>query len=138
MRQQDQLNSEKMGMADQLSQRRLGYATDRTNVMSNLASQAFANRTAILSLGSQLGNQERDFRLRAAGSNTTSVQGGGLMGGLTGGLQGAAGGLQLGQGLSNLFGSGSYGQKSFDQIAAGDGTAQNFSSFGGGRMGGGF
>ena len=103
MRQQDQLNAEKMGMADQLSQRRLGYATDRTNVLGNLASQAFANRTAILSLGSQLGNNERDFRLRAAGSNTTSVQGGGLRDAIAGGITGAAGGLQLGQGLSNLF-----------------------------------
>lgn len=103
LNQQDLLNAEKQGFATQtalaLPQQRLGYATDRTNLLSGLASQAFQNRAALLEAGSNLLGAERNYRLGRSGQTITAESGGGLGGALSGLLAGAGAGAQT----FNLF-----------------------------------
>lgn len=107
MQQQDSLNAEKTGygaqMALSLPGQRLAYAGQRSDVMNNLASQAFSNRAALLAQGSQLANDERNFRVQTAtrGGTQNSTSGGGIGGAIDGALGGLAGGV----GIANMMGA---------------------------------
>jgi len=86
--------------AQNLPMQRLQFTGQLADVRSQLASQAMANRQALIGLGSQLQSQGQQFR---AGTASRSVEGGGgLLGGITGALGGASSFMQLG----NLFNSG--------------------------------
>jgi hypothetical protein len=109
MRQQDSLQAEQSDYANQLAlslpNQRLNYASSRADVLGGLASQAFQNRAAILSLGSQLGGAERAWRAQSGTqvSNGSQSSGGGLAGALTGGIAGLGAGLDI----ASKFGAGS-------------------------------
>ncbi len=114
-RQQGQLNADigsyATNFALQLPQQRLGFQQQLAQVQSGLASQAMANRQALLSLGSQLQQQDQNFRLGSASTTTTQSQSGGLQGAITGALSGASAGLGAGKALGgfnfgSLFGGG--------------------------------
>lgn len=83
-----------------LPQQRLGYTSQLADVNNALASQAMKNREALLSLGSQVQNSERNFRLQTA--TRTSSNGGGLGGAISGALAGAGAFANLG----NMFSGG--------------------------------
>lgn len=106
MRQQQLLEGEKTSLATQFAQQlpgqRLGFAQQRAELLGGLASQALANRSNLLSLGSQLQAQGQNFRMNTAEryGTSTSKEGGGLMGALSG----AIGGASLGAGTEKLFG----------------------------------
>lgn len=85
--------------AQQLPQQRLGYTAQLADINNSLASQAMANRQAILSLGQSVQNSERSFRLGAAPTTQTATSGGGLGGALTGAISGAGAGF----GVANAF-----------------------------------
>lgn len=86
--------------AQNLPMQRLQFTGQLADVRSQLASQAMANRQALIGLGSQLQAQGQQFR---AGTASRSVEGGGgLLGGITGAIGGAASFMELG----NLFNSG--------------------------------
>jgi hypothetical protein len=109
-RQQQQLNADIGSYATQyaqsLPQQRLGFAQQLAQVNQGLASQAMANRQALLGLGSQLRGQEQNFRLGSASTTQTTSSGGGFGGALAGALGGAAGGLTAAKGFGGInFGS---------------------------------
>lgn len=89
-------------MALQLPQQRLGYTSQLADVRNSLASQAMANRQALLSLGSQIQGSEREFRMQSGTryGNTEQISGGGLKGALSG----AIGGLGAGLGAQGMMG----------------------------------
>lgn len=68
MRAQERLGAQQAAFATdfamQLPGQRLNYTAQAANLRSSLASQAMANRQALLSLGSQLQAGERDWRLQ--------------------------------------------------------------------------
>lgn len=108
MNQQAQLNSQQGAWGTQyamnLPGQRLNYAGQQSNILSNLASQAMQNRTALLNIGDQLGQQERDFRIQTGTrwANGSQSSGGGIGGAIAGGL----GGLGTGLGIGKLLGPG--------------------------------
>lgn len=121
--------------------KRLGFASDRANVLGGLASQALANRQALASMGQGIMEGERNFRLQTAERHGTqnTESGGGLKGAINGGLAGAGTAMGLMNGFqsltapagvgggmgamgagSNIFNSGyQFGQFSFGQQPAG-------------------
>ena len=109
-RQQQTLNSQMTAFQAQqaqlLPQQRLDYANQYAQVQSGLASQALANRQALMSLGSQIKNQEQNFRLGTASTTATSSSGGGLMGALTGGLAAFGAGAKAVGSFGSLFSGG--------------------------------
>ena len=111
-RQSAMLQSQQGSLAQQLAMampgQRLGFASDRANLMGGLASQAMANRQAILSLGSQLGGNERNFRFSTADRTNNQSSGGGFGGFMSGMLGGAGMGLSAASSFSSMpsFGSG--------------------------------
>jgi hypothetical protein len=131
MRQSDLLQAEQSDYANNLAlslpNQRLNYASSRADVLGGLASQAFQNRAAILSLGSQLGGVERAWRAQSGTQVTTgqSSQGGGLGGALTGGIAGLGAGLDI----ASKFGAGSTGNglSSMNIGPRMNATAANFS-----------
>lgn len=117
IRQQDLLNSEKMGtsqnLALQLPGQRLGYAQQQAGLLDALGQQAMSNRNFLLGLGSQIGGQERDWRFRTSQqyNNATSSGGGGLGGAISGAIGGAGAGM-------SAFGAYQSGQASQGLISA--------------------
>jgi len=77
-RQQNMLNAQKGAFgadyANQLVNNRLQLASQQTNVLGGLATQAMQNRSSLLSLGNQIKQQERDWRLATATRTTTGQQ----------------------------------------------------------------
>jgi hypothetical protein len=94
---QSQMGSYATQYAQQMPQMRLGYQQDFTNVKMGLASQAMANRQALLSMGNNMLGNERNFRLGASSQETKSG------GGLAGMISGALGGLGTGLGAANMM-----------------------------------
>lgn len=92
--------------ANKLPYQTLDLAQSLANVRGGLASQAFANRQMLMTMGSQLLGGERNFRLGAANRTTTSKEGGGLGGFIGGALAGAGTGARVG---SMFGGSGASG-----------------------------
>ena len=88
--------------AQQLSQNRLGFAGQFSDLQQGLATQAMQNRMAIMGLGSQIQQAGQNFRSNTA-TRTTSTPGqqGSLLSGITGAFTGATGGYAL----ANAFGA---------------------------------
>ena len=103
-RQQNVFNQQKGGWATQYAMnqplQRLGFAQDRTNVLSGLATQAMANRQALFSMGNQLHQKELNWRLGTAGETTSS--GGGLGGMISGGFSGIGAGMQAANSFASM------------------------------------
>lgn len=70
--------------AQRLPTQRLGYMGQLADLRSGLASQAMANRHALVSMGSQIENAGRNFRMGTATQSQQQQQGGGLGGALKG------------------------------------------------------
>lgn len=108
-RQSAQLNANQGSFATQMALQqpgmRLGFAQDRTNVLSGLATQAMANRQALLSMGQSIQNSERNFRVQTATRWGKEESGGGLKGAISGAL----GGASMGMNAARLFGGGGGG-----------------------------
>jgi hypothetical protein len=122
-----QQNSLAMQLAMNQPMQRLGLQGQRAGILGGLATQAMANRQALLSLGSGVQAQERSFRL-ATGTrwgNTTQESGGGLQGALTGGLAGAG----MGMSAAGMFGAGGFGSapKTLDLGGTGGGQVGGLS-----------
>lgn len=102
-RQQGMLDSEQTSYmaqrADQMPGQRLGYAQQYAQVQGGLASQALANRQALFAMGSQLRQNEQNFRIGSASTEATSSSGGGL-GGM---IKGALGGIGMGASVAGAF-----------------------------------
>lgn len=96
-RQQAMLNAEQGAFAAQDAQsrpmRQLEFANQLAQVRGGLATQAMANRQALFGLGTQLKQQEQNFRLQSATRTTESEGGGGLKGALQGGIAGFGAGM---------------------------------------------
>lgn len=110
-RQQQQLNADIGSYSTQyalsIPQQRLQATQQLAQVQSGLATQAMANRQALLGLGSQLRGQEQNFRAGTATTTQTSNSGGGFGGFMAGALGGAATGLGAAQAFSGMgFGGG--------------------------------
>jgi hypothetical protein len=88
--------------AQSLPQQRLMYAGQQADVSSQLASQAMANRQALIGLGSNLQQAGQQFQIQTG--TKTSSQGGGLGGALSGGLAGFGAFANL----ANMFGKDSF------------------------------
>jgi hypothetical protein len=100
-------NSWATQFAMQMPQQRLAYAAQRGDVLNGLASQAMANRQALLGLGSSLLGQERNWRLATASRTNSQESGGGLGGFISGALGGAGAGMSLAGGMKGAgFGGG--------------------------------
>lgn len=101
MQAQERLGASQGAFASQYAQglpmQRLGFQGQLANLQSGLASQAMANRQALLSLGSQLKGQDMQYRLATA--TRTQESGGGLAGMIQGGIAG----LGAGANLMNMF-----------------------------------
>jgi len=99
--------------AQQMPQQRLQYAGQLADVRGGLATQAMQNRTALLGLGNQIQNAERNFRLsiadRTSNQNSESVTQTGGFGEVLKGIAGVAGtAASIGSGfqqLGSLFGN---------------------------------
>lgn len=92
--------------AQQLPQQRLALMGQLASVRGDLASQAMKNRQAILSLGSALQTDERNFRQSIAARNSSGQQSTSSGGGIGGAISGAISGASMIGGLTNLFGGG--------------------------------
>lgn len=109
-RQQALLQSQQGAFAAQqaieLPRMQLGYAEALAGVRGGLASQAFQNRQAMMTLGQQLTASERQYRMGTATTTNSQQQssGGGLGGAIAGGLAGAGVAPQFSQ-LGSMFGS---------------------------------
>lgn len=117
-RQAQDLSSQQTQFASQFAQglpgRRLQYAAGYADVTGQLATQAFSNRQALLSIGSQLQNQERNFRLAIADKTQieTSKENPGALaigGAIAGGVGMAMGIPGAGAALGGMFGGGQGG-----------------------------
>lgn len=97
-RQQTVLNAQQGAFGAQYAQQLPQMQVDRalqvggalSNVRNGLASQAFANRNAMVQLGNQLTSAERNYRIQTATKNTSSQYSDSSKSG--GGLAGAIGG----------------------------------------------
>lgn len=104
-RQQSSLNSEIGSYSRQLPQIRGQQAMDLGGQLSNLrqglATQALQNRSTLLSMGNELANSERNYRLQTAQrtnngySSTETTGGGGAKGAIAGGFGGAGTGAEI-------------------------------------------
>lgn len=81
---------------------RLGYTSQLADLRGSLASQAMANRQALLSLGSGVQAQERNWRFQTSDkwglSHTTQESGGGFKGAMSGAMAGASAASGMGGG----------------------------------------
>lgn len=106
--------------AQQMPLRQLGLAEQLANVRGGIASQAFANRQALFTLGQQALGAERQFRLGTASETKTASGGGGLLD-VIGGISAGIGGL------TNIASAGSDFLSKFKPADVGNGIS------GGGR-----
>ncbi len=81
--------------AQQMPLQRLGFQQQMAQVQGGLATQALANRQALLSMGNQIKSGEQNFRAGTASGIQSTSSGGGTAGALMGALggMGAAGSL---------------------------------------------
>jgi hypothetical protein len=120
IKQQQMLESQKRGFTSEFAQnlpmQRLGFTAQLADVRNSLASQAMANRQALLGVGQSIQTNERNFRLQQSNrwqtGKNTQESGGGLSGaiggfmsgvGMLGSIAGMGGG---GGGFSSMFGGG--------------------------------
>lgn len=116
-RQQNFLGAQQGAFANQLAmqapQRQIGLAGARADVLGGLATQAMSNRSSLLSLGNQLRQQERQFRLATATrrSETSQEVGAGdrAAAAISGGISGFGAGVGMAGGVgqvSSMFSGG--------------------------------
>lgn len=107
MQAQERLGSEQSAYSSQfalnLPQQRLGYMSQLADVKNSLASQAMANRQALLSMGQQQQQMGQNWRLNTASRYQSS--GGGMQGALNGGIAGFGAGLSAMGGVQQLMGN---------------------------------
>jgi hypothetical protein len=125
---QAQLSKQKMQMQNMLganqsafvgqearngSMARLGYTSQLADLKGSLASQAMSNRQALLSLGSNVQQQERNWRYQISdkwGKQSQEQQsGGGMKGMLSGAMAGASMGMGMAGGMGGMAGAASAG-----------------------------
>jgi hypothetical protein len=113
MNQSAMLNSQQSAFGSDLALKlpgqRVDYASRQADVLGNLASQAFKNRAALLSAGSNLNQSQIDLRFRSGIQHGEQSGGGGVGGAITGALGGAGGMASAYSGLAGLFGAGGSG-----------------------------
>ena len=116
MNQQAQLSAEEGSYASQLAlqlpQQRLQYAGGQADILNNLATQAFNNRSALLSLGSNIAASERNFRLGTSERYGTTESGGGFGGAIKGAMAGAGAGMSMASMMGGFGGAGAPGSLS--------------------------
>lgn len=94
---------------------RLGFAQQLTDTRNSLASQAMANRQALLSIGQGIQANERSWRLntgtRWGTGQSDTYSGGGTKGAIEGGIAGFGAGMSAagGMGQMGMFGMGKQG-----------------------------
>lgn len=83
---------------------RLGFMQGRAGVLGGLASQALANRQALMAMGEGIQTNERNFRLQTGTrwGNQETTSGGGLGGALKGAIGGMGAGLSMGSALGGM------------------------------------
>lgn len=88
-----------------MPQQQLGYAQQQNSLLNGLASQAMQNRQALMSMGSGIMNDERNFRAQTASkwTNASQTSGGGLGGALNGAMAGMGTGAKLASGFGSMF-----------------------------------
>jgi hypothetical protein len=121
--------------AQQFSQNRLGFASQRANVLGGLATQALSNRQALVGMGSQIEAAERNFRLQTAtrsqsgtqdtSGTSTKESGGGVGGAISGALGGLGSGLGIASGIGAMPSMGAGGA-----MGAGGGAAPSLGNYG--------
>ena len=109
---QERMGASQGALAQRLAmlrpEQRLQLQSRQADVLGGLATQAMQNRMSLLSLGHQLGQAERQFRLQRAGQHRmvespSTMQRIGA--GLSGAIGGAGAGLGIAQGMSALGGA---------------------------------
>lgn len=105
MRGQERLGASQAALSSEFAQKlpmqRLQFTGQLADVRSQLASQAMANRQALIGLGSQLQQADQSFRM---GTATKSQSQSGGTGGLMGAIAGAGAFMNLGNMFSKGFG----------------------------------
>lgn len=122
-------------LAMNLPQQRMQAMQQYVGLREGLASQALQNRQTLLSLGSQLKGQERDWRYQISNKwgNQQQTSGGGFKGAVEGVFAGASMGANMAQGFGGMGGGASPAQASpVGQTAMGSGSGLN--SYGTNRM----
>lgn len=127
-RQQQQLGAQMGSFQAQQAQaapmQRLEFANQLSGVQGGLASQAMANRQALFGLGSQLKQQEQQFRLGTASRTSSQTSGGGA----AGAINGAIAGMGTGGNIAGMFGA-SFGSGAPAAAAPMASTGQSYNSF---------
>lgn len=112
LRQQAQLNARQGEMAQSLALQqprdRLSLKAQQADVLNQLSQQAFSNRLNLLTMGSGILQNERNWRLQLAPKFGRTEGGGGLGGALTGALAGAGVGGSVGSMFGGLGGGTSF------------------------------
>lgn len=108
--------------ANQLQQNQLQYAGGQNQILNGLASQAFANQTALLGMGNQVGGMGLNYQLQTATRTGGQQQSGG--GGLGGALEGGLTGLGAGFGAARMMG-GFGGNTNYLTLGGGNGNDGN-------------
>lgn len=114
IQQEMQLAGQETALAQQIQGQQLAALGQATDIRAQLGQQALQNRLTLFGAGQQALGAERNFRLGAAGGQTTiSTPGAGTFGAIGSGLAGATAGLTVGQefgsDLQNIFGRKSSG-----------------------------
>lgn len=129
MEQQGQLTAQSAAFAAQQAYQspyeRMGFQEQRASILSNLAQQAFQNRAAVLGLGAQLSNADRNFRVGAGERYGEQTSGGGLKGAINGMFAGAGAGMKMASGMGG-FGGGGFGGGGMGGMTGG-----SYTNFGG-------
>lgn len=94
--------------ANQLQQNRLNLSSQQANILGGLATQALQNRQTLLSLGNQLTQQEREWKLatatrRSRGTQSNEVGAGDrVAAGISSGLSGFSSAMGIGNSFMNM------------------------------------
>lgn len=113
IQQEAALGARETALAQQFQGQQLAALGQSAELQAALGQQALQNRLTLFGAGQQALGAERDFRLRSAGSTTTSGSGGGFLDAVGGGFAGAAAGLGTGLNIatqvqdSGIFSGGS-------------------------------
>ena len=111
-----------MALPGQLAQ----FGGQRAEVLQGLASQAMANRLALLGMGSQLREQDRGYRINTGERYSTQTQDGSFLSSL-GGIAGIAGTAL--QGFGQLKNAGNYQRLVDQQLSKGAAPANALATF---------
>lgn len=124
--------------AMQQPMQRLGFAEQLASVRGGLASQAMANRQALMAAGQGIQQNERNWRLAKAERWNTGEQssGGGIKGAITGGLAGMSTGMSMMSGMGGMGAMGAGGGFGGGAVTPGQFMGNSSSANMGGFFGG--